>query len=94
MLEKENISLADIWVSDSADGAMVTTSIERIKGLEYDICFVVGLEKAENTMLNFNKNRAYVALSRPAQRLYMFCEHIPGLLHGMNNDLYDIFDAR
>ncbi len=94
MLEKENISLAAIWASDSDDGAMITTSIERIKGLEYDICFVVGLEKAENTMLNFNKNRAYVALSRPTQRLYMFCEHIPGLLHGINSDLYDVFDAR
>ncbi len=94
MLEKENISIAPIWASDSSDGTMVTTSIERIKGLEYDICFVVGLEKVENTMLNFNINRAYVALSRPAHRLYMFCEHIPRLLHGINNDLYEVFDTR
>lgn len=94
MLEKENISLAPIWASDSSDGTIVTTSIERIKGLEYDICFVVGLEKVENTMLNFNINRAYVALSRPAHRLYMFCEHIPRLLHGINNDLYEVFDTR
>lgn len=94
MLKKENIGLAPIWASDSSDGTIVTTSIERIKGLEYDICFVVGLEKVENTMLNFNINRAYVALSRPAHRLYMFCEHIPRLLHGISNDLYEVFDTR
>jgi superfamily I DNA/RNA helicase len=94
MLEKENIRLAPIWDSGSSDGTLVTTSVERIKGLEYDMCFIVGLEKAENTMLNYNRNRAYVALSRPAQRLYMFCEHIPSLLHGIHNDLYDLFDTR
>jgi hypothetical protein len=94
MLEKENIRLAPIWASDNSDGALVTTSIERIKGLEYDICFVTGLEKADNTTLNFNMNRVYVALSRPAERLYMFCEHIPSLLHGIHNDLYDVFDDR
>jgi hypothetical protein len=94
MLEKENIRLAPIWASESSDGTLITTSIERIKGLEYDICFIVGLEKAENTILNFNRNRVYVALSRPAQRLYMFCEHIPTLLHGIHDDLYDVFDAR
>lgn len=94
MLEKENIRLAPIWASDGSDGMLVTTSIERIKGLEYDICFITGLEKADNTMLNFNMNRAYVALSRPSQRLFMFCEHIPSLLNGIPDDLYDVFDVR
>lgn len=94
MLEKENISLADIWDSVGLEGKLVTTSVERIKGLEYDVCFVFGLEKAENMTYNFNKNRVYVALSRPTQRLFMFCEHFPNLLQGVNSDLYDVFDAR
>jgi hypothetical protein len=94
MLEKESILLSPIWASESSDGSLVTTSIERIKGLEYDICFVIGLEKAENTTLNFNRNRAYVALSRPARRLYMLCEHIPILLQGIHTDLYETFDDR
>lgn len=94
MLEQEQIPLAPIWVSDDEDGRLVTTSIERIKGLEYDVCFIIGLEQAENATLNFNKNRVYVALSRPTRRLYMLCEHFPSLLQGISNDLYDIFDAR
>ena len=94
MLEKEQIPLAPIWASDGADGKLVTTSVERIKGLEYDVCFVLGLEEAENATINFNRNRVYVALSRPTQRLYMLCEHFPSLLHGVSNELFDVFDAR
>ncbi|MGD9976161.1 MAG: hypothetical protein AB7S77_24145, partial [Desulfatirhabdiaceae bacterium] len=94
MFEKENIRLAPVWESFSSQGDLVTTSTERIKGLEYDICFVTGLEKTDHTSLNFNINRAYVALSRPTRRLYMLCEHIPALLHGINTDLYDVFDNR
>lgn len=94
MLTKAQIKLAPIWASDGSEGELVTTSVERIKGLEYDICFVLGFEQAENASINFNKNRVYVALSRPTQRLFMLCEHFPGLLHGVNSDLYDVIDDR
>jgi len=94
MLTNAQVKLAPIWASDGAEGELITTSVERIKGLEYDICFVLGLEQAENSSINFNKNRVYVALSRPTQRLFMLCEHFPGLLHGVNPDLYDVLDDR
>lgn len=94
MLEREQVPLAPIWDCNSTDGRLVTTSVERIKGLEFDVCFVIGLEDAENTTINFNRNRVYVALSRPTQRLYMLCEQFPGLLHGLSDELYEVFDAR
>ena len=94
MLALEQIPLAPLWAANDVGGGLVTTSVERIKGLEYDVCFILGLEEAENTMINFSKNRVYVALSRPTQRLYLLCEHFPSLLHGVTNELYDYFDAR
>lgn len=94
MLEKDNVPLAPIWSCDNSEGGLITTSVERIKGLEFDVCFVIGIEKSENATINFNRNRVYVALSRPTQRLYMLCEHFPMLLTHVNHDLFDVFDTR
>ena len=42
--------LAPIWAA--ADQGVITTSVERIKGLEFDACFVLGLEDVESAALN------------------------------------------
>ena len=57
-----------------AESRLVLTSAEQAKGLEFEACIVLGLEDVERSMLNFAKNRAYVALSRPTRRLFMLCE--------------------
>ena len=90
LLENSGVSLAPIWDSESKDGSLITTSVERIKGLEYDICFVVGVESVESSILNYNKNRVYVALSRPTQRLFVLSQNYPQLFRGINNDLFDV----
>lgn len=69
---------------------VITTSVERIKGLEFDACIVLGLEDAERATLNFTLNRAYVGLSRPARRLAMVCEHTPSVLKKMDKGLFDV----
>jgi len=69
---------------------IVMTSVERIKGLEFDACVVLGLEEAERATLNFTLNRAYVGLSRPARRLAMVCEHTPSVLKRVDAALYDV----
>jgi len=94
MLEDESISLAPIWAPNDGDNHLITTSVERIKGLEYDICFVIGMENAEHERLNYNKNRVYVSLSRPTQRLYMLCEQFPVLLKHIQGDLMEQYDMR
>ena len=62
-LEAEGLPLAPMWAPADNQQRLITTSVERIKGLEYDACIVLGLDNTERT-LNFTKNRAYVALSR------------------------------
>jgi hypothetical protein len=69
---------------------VITTSVERIKGLEFDACIVLGLEDAERAALNFTLYRAYVGLSRPARRLAIVSEHTPSLLKRMDNALYEV----
>jgi len=90
ILEREGVPLASIWQPYSDDHVLVTTSVERIKGLEYDCCFVVGLDNVELSALKFSINRAYVALSRPSKRLAMFCERFPKILHGIDSSLFDV----
>jgi hypothetical protein len=70
--------------------AVITTSVQRIKGLEFDACIVLGLEDAERASLNFTLNRAYVGLSRPTRRLAMICEHTPSVLRKMDSTLYEV----
>ena len=81
--------LAPIWEAVSQEG-IITTSVERVKGLEFDACIVLGLEDVERSTLHFTVNRAYVGLSRPARRLAMVCEHTPGVLKRLDSSLYDV----
>jgi hypothetical protein len=87
-LEMEGIPLAA--PSDlSAVRQLILTSVERAKGLEFDACIVVGLDDLERASLNYSKNRAYVALSRPTQRLFLLCKQRPRLLQRIPTELYD-----
>lgn len=87
-LAKSGVLLAPPW---SATGSgLLTTSVERIKGLEFDACIVLGLEDVETAALNFTLNRAYVALSRPARRLALICSEYPPLLRKVDKSLFDV----
>lgn len=81
--------LAPMWEAVAQDG-IITTSVERVKGLEFDACIVIGLEAVERSTLHFTVNRAYVGLSRPARRLAMVCEHTPAVLKRMDSSLYEL----
>lgn len=87
-LEAISVPLAPIWAA-SGDG-LLTSSVERIKGLEFDACIVLGLEGVESAALNFTLNRAYVALSRPARRLALICSEYPPLLRKLDKSLFDV----
>jgi superfamily I DNA and RNA helicase len=87
-LEQQGVDLAPAWEAFGGKGRLVTTSVERIKGLEYDACFVFGMDDVERASLNFTKNRAYVALSRPARRLGILCQEFPQLLTKVDNRLF------
>jgi len=69
---------------------LLLSTVERAKGLEFDACIVLGLDDVERSSLNFWKNRAYVALSRPTKRLFMLCEEYPALLQSVQKDLMDV----
>ena len=86
-LQGIGVPLASIWAA-TGDG-LITTSVERIKGLEFDACIVLGLEDVETAALNFTLNRAYVALSRPARRLAMISADYPALLRRVDKALFD-----
>ena len=90
-LEVLDVSLAPIWAS-SGDG-LLTTSVERVKGLEFDACIVLGLEQAESAALNFTLNRAYVGLSRPTRRLAIVADEFPSLLRRVPRNLFDVTQA-
>lgn len=90
-IEAEGMALAAPWAA-SGEG-LLTTSVERIKGLEFDACIVVGLEDVESASLNFTLNRAYVALSRPARRLVLIASEFPSLLKKVDHNLFDVTQA-
>jgi hypothetical protein len=87
-LEAINVPLAPIWAA-SGEG-LLTSSAERIKGLEFDACIVLGLEGVESAALNFTLNRAYVAISRPVRRLALICSEYPPLLRKLDKSLFDV----
>ena len=87
-LEDLDVNLAPMW--DSQGEGLLTTSVERIKGLEFDACIVLGLEHVESAALNFSLNRAYVGLSRPTRRLVIIAEEFPPLLRRMPQSLFNI----
>lgn len=89
-LEKMEVVLAPIWEPYSRDKFLITSSVERIKGLEYDCCIIIGMDNIEQSSLKHTVNRAYVAISRPTRRLAMLCEKFPKLLHGVDKALFDI----
>ena len=87
-LEEAGVPLAPAWAASGT--GLCTTSVERIKGLEFDACIVLGLEDVERASLNFTINRAYVALSRPARRLALICGEYPPLLRKVDKALFDV----
>ena len=87
-LEKAGVALAPPWAA-AGDG-LITSSVERIKGLEFDACIVLGPEDVESAALNFTLNRAYVAISRPARRLASISNEYPPLLRKVDHDLFDV----
>jgi hypothetical protein len=89
-LENQGVDLAPIWASYADSGKLVTSSVERIKGLEYDACFVVGMDDVENSALKYSKNRGYVALSRPSLHLTILCEELPRSLQRINKNVLNI----
>ena len=92
MLVKEGVLLAEIWEPHGPPGHLLTTSVERIKGLEYDCCIVLGMDNVEQSALKYSVNRAYVAISRPTRRLAILCTRFPKLLHGIDKSLYNIIE--
>ena len=87
-LQKIGVPLAPIWAATGDE--LLTTSVERVKGLEFDACIVLGLEGIESAALNFTLNRAYVALSRPTRRLAFISDEFPSLLRRVDRKLFDI----
>jgi hypothetical protein len=87
-LEGAGVSVAPTEIPPAA-GALIVTTVEQAKGLEFDACMVLGLDDVEHASLNYAKNRAYVAVSRPTQRLFMMCQEFPPLLHKIDKRLYD-----
>ena len=92
-LKQLGVAMAEIWQSKAQNkNELITTSVERIKGLEYDACFVVGMDDIRSSTLTHSKNRAYVALSRPALQLTIFCEEIPRFLQRIDESLMSTVD--
>lgn len=75
--------------SSATGNQWIIATVEEIKGLEFDTCFVFGLDGVDASEIEFNRNRAYVGLSRPAHRLVMFCHEFPILLRGIPADRYN-----
>lgn len=87
-LEQVGVTIAPLW-SSTGEG-LLTSSVERVKGLEFDACIVLGLEDVESAALNYTLNRAYVALSRPTRRLALISSEFPSLLRRVDRDLFDV----
>lgn len=88
-LRREKVSMATAWQTEAASDRLLTTSVERAKGLEFDAVIVLGLDDVERAALEFSTNRAYVALSRPTRRLIMLCREFPTLLRGIPREAFD-----
>ena len=86
-------AVAPIHDSAKAANQWIIATVEEIKGLEFDACLVFGLDGVDAAELEFNRNRAYVGLSRPANRLVMFCHEFPLLLRGIPPDRYSKREA-
>jgi superfamily I DNA/RNA helicase len=88
-LLRNALKAEQVVIGELGTGArVVLSSAERAKGLEFDACIVVGLEDVEHSPLNHSKNRAYVALSRPARELHMVCSEFPTVLQRVPPSTY------
>ena len=87
-LKSKEVQLAEANQDYSKKG-LVTSTVEKIKGLEFDACILLGLEKLDSRSAEIWFNRAYVGLSRPARRLVMICETFPRVLNDMEQSLYE-----
>lgn len=76
-----------------SNNVLVTSTVENIKGLEFDACILLGLEDITPSARSFTKNRAYVGLSRPAQRLIMICQEYPTVLRDMDQSLFETIEG-
>jgi len=90
-LARRGVALAPIWAASGP--GLVTTSVERIKGLEFDACVVLGLEEVESSPRRYARNRSYVGLSRPARRLAMVCVERPELLRDVGPEVMTVVHA-
>jgi len=88
-LTEAGVTLAPAETLTSTPGALIVTTVEQAKGLEFDVCMVLGIDDVEHASLNYAKNRAYVAVSRPTQRLFIMCQEFPPLLQKIDKRLYD-----
>ena len=87
-LKENGVELAEAN-QDYSNIGLITSTVEKIKGLEFDACILLGLENLNRQSRGIGLNRAYVGLSRPARRLVMICEKFPPLLSDMDQSLYD-----
>lgn len=85
--------VAPVNSAGPSNNQWILATVEDVKGLEFDACFVFGLDGVDAAELEFNRNRAYVGLSRPAHRLVMFCHEFPMLLRGIPSDRYSKKDS-
>ena len=91
-LEDSGAQLADANETHSNSG-LVTSTVEKIKGLEFDACILLGLDDIAPSARGFSVNRAYVGLSRPTRRLIMICQEYPTVLRGIDQSLFDIIEG-
>src|SRR5439155_14487162 len=68
MLTKGGLPVANEADFHREDGRWVIQPVEHIKGLEYDTCIIFGLDGEEVLALDYARNGAYVAVSRPTSR--------------------------
>lgn len=91
-LKDSGAQLADANETHSNSG-LVTSTVEKIKGLEFDACILLGLDDIAPSARGFSVNRAYVGLSRPTRRLIMICQEYPTVLRGIDQSLFDIIEG-
>ncbi|WP_299161021.1 hypothetical protein [Accumulibacter sp.] len=85
--------ISPVHAAGSESNQWILATVEDVKGLEFDTCLLFGLDGVDAAELEFNRNRAYVGLSRPAYRLVMFCHEFPALLRGIPPERYSKKDA-
>ena len=91
-LERFGVKLAGAGETFSNKGLVIST-VENVKGLEFDACILLGIEDITPSARSFSKNRAYVGLSRPTQRLILICQEYPTVLRSIDQSSYEIIGS-